>query len=590
MGLRFFCLYAVVLLTGTPALAEEGRPPVVASLRIRGNKAVSTGELKGLMYTRQDPLFSWFPGVKNQRFDPAVFRSDVARILSRYQDLGYYNAEADTTVERVQAGVRIEIRVREGEPVRVSALRVVGLPDDAEVDSARIRSALRTRQGRPLVRGNVDRDRDLILSRLQNSGYAFADVAVHRDVHKEALQAEVTFRVTHGPKCVFGRALVQGNQRVSAEVVRRGVTFREGRVFRKRRFLDSQRQLYRSGAFRSVSLTLPDSVEKASPVDVLVTVNERPPRSLKLGASYDTEEQVRGQVTWVHRNFLGGARQLGLDTEASALAASATLSLRQPYIWGSKTWLYLSGFVEQDRPEEVRVKRTGGSATLERMFRASGRLAFQVRTEFVDFATDSTRTNFRIEYQEDTRDDFFDPRRGLLALVAVQESGFLFKSRQEILKLTGEGRWYRRVIWRSVLAFRVAGGVIQELSGQAEVPNFERFFAGGARSVRGWELNQLSPRDAAGNPVGGLSLLEGSLELRTRLLSVLGTAVFLDGGNVGPGQFDAFDFARLKWSVGAGLRYLSPIGPLRLDVAYRLSGDPAVTRRRQLYFSLGQAF
>jgi outer membrane protein assembly complex protein YaeT len=573
---------------GDSAGRQEAEPPVVEAITIEGNRVLSRGDLKLLMHTRVSRWYTIFPGVKPRRFDPAVFRSDVARVVARYKDLGYFDAVVDTVINRYRPGfVRIRIRIEEGEPVLVFSVRLEGLPADlpagAALDSLHLREALSTKPGRPLTRTGREADLNLIAGRLQDSGYAFAEVAA--PVTRQARRADVTFRARAGPKCRFGQVRVEGNRKVSKGLIRRGLTFREGEAYRKRDLLNSRRQLYRSGVFRSVSLSLPDTAAQTSPVDVAVLVRERPPRSLKLGAGYDTEEQVRGLLAWRHRNFLGGgARQLTIESEASALEAHGKIGLRQPYIFGSKTWLDVVGFVEQERPEEIRVKRAGGSVSLERTFRATGRIVFQVRTELVDFKVDSTRTNFLIDYMEDTRDDFFDPQRGLLASLAMKASGV-----GDFLKLTGEGRWYRKVFRKNVLAFRVSGGMILSLGTAKAIPNFERFFAGGANSVRGWRLNQLSPRDASGNPVGGRSLLEGSIELRTRLLPVLGMAVFLDAGNVGSDRFGAFKPGGLHLAAGAGVRYLSPISPLRIDVAYRLSEDRFVPHRR-IYFSLGQAF
>ena len=569
---------------GDSAGRQAAEPPVVEAITIEGNRVLSKGDLKLLMQTRVSRWYTIFPGVKPRRFDPAVFRSDVARIAARYGDLGYFEAVVDTVINRYRPGfVRIRLRIEEGEPVLVFSVRLEGLPVDVAPDSLHLREALSTKPGRPLTRTGREADLNLIADRLQDSGYAFAEVAA--PVTRQARRADVMFRARPGPKCRFGQVRVEGNRKVSEGLIRRGLTFREGEAYRKRDLLDTQHQLYRSGAFRSVSLSLPDTAAQTSPVDVDVLVRERPLRSLKLGAGYDTEEQVRGLLAWRHRNFLGGgARQLTIESEASALEAHGKIGLRQPYIFGSRTWLDVVGFVEQERPEEIRVKRAGGSVSLERTFRVTGRVVFQVRTELVDFKVDSTRTNFLIDYVEDTRDDFFDPQRGLLASLALKASGV-----GDFLKLTGEGRWYRKVFRKNVLAFRVSGGMILSLGTAKAIPNFERFFAGGANSVRGWRLNQLSPRDASGNPVGGRSLLEGSIELRTRLLPVLGVAVFLDAGNVGSDRFGAFKPGGLHLAAGAGVRYLSPISPVRIDVAYRLSEDRFVPRRR-IYFSLGQAF
>ena len=591
--MRRYILFMVSILMGFPAAVrgQTGEQPVVEVLTFQGNRKVSTGELKLLMYTRASPWYALLPGAAPRRLDPMVFRSDVARIVSHYRDLGYFNAVVDTAFQLTAPGrVWVRVRISEGDPVRVAQRRITGLPQSAELDTVRLWKNLRNKPERPLVRADLVADRDLILGALQNAGYALAKVAMDVDMTPETHRADVAFRTQPGPRCRIGRILVTGNKKVSEGVILRGLSFRSGDTYQRRELRDSQRQLYRSGTFRSVSLGLPDSVARTSPVDVVVSVRERAPRSVELRTAYDTEEQLRVAPAWRHRNFLGGARQLRVEAEASAVRMGVEAELRQPYILGSRTWLSTSAYAKQDRPEEVRVKRLGGRAALERTFRATGRVIFEVNTDLVDFKPDSTRATFGITYQEDTRDDFFDPQKGLLALVSLRETGVVFMSDREFLKLTGEGRWYRKLPWRNVLAFRVSGGVLWELGKTHGVLRFDRFFAGGASSVRGWGYLDLTPRDAAGVKLGGLSKLEGSIEIRTRLLPFLGTALFLDVGSVGEDQMEVLDLSLLRWSAGFGVRYLSPIGPIRVDVAYRLSADPFVSGRRRMYFSLGQAF
>ena len=575
---------AVVFVIPRALSAQDADSVIVDAVAFEGNRAISDRDLKLLMFTRANPWYEIFPGVDVRQFDPAVFRSDVERILASYEDQGYFDAVVDTVVDRYRPGfVRIRLRIVEGEPVVVSSVRLKVLPADAWRDSARLMDALITRPASPLTRMGRESDLKKIDEIIQNDGHAFAGVAA--DVAVRDRRAEVTYRVTPGPKCRFGKIRISGNRTVSDDLILRGLTFRTGDAYRRKDLLSSRLQLYRSEAFRSVSLGIPDSVARTSPVDVSVLVRERPARSLKLGAGFDTEEQLRGLLAWRHRSFLGGgARQLTAESSASALEARAKITVRQPYIFGSRTWLETTGFAEQERPEEIRVKRAGASAALERTFRATGRVVFQVRTEVVDFDPDSTRTTLSVEYLEDRRDDFFDPTRGLLAELAVKASGY-----RDFFKVSGECRWYRKVFWRSVFALRVSGGLILSRRHAESIPNFERFFAGGASSVRGWKLNRLGPRDRSNLPVGGLSHLEGSVEVRTRLFSGLGMAVFADAGNVMTDRFGAFDPGRLRVAAGGGLRYLNPICPARLDVAFRLSDDPSQPGR-QIHFSLGQAF
>ncbi len=576
------------LLLPADAPANEASPRIEA-LSIRGAQTLSRAELKLLMNTRTSPWYAWLPGVRSRTFDPAAFRLDVERIRAHYRDFGYYDAEIDTLIERPAPGaVRIRIQIREGPVVRVDTLRLAGL-DTSGVDVARLRQTLETTEGMPLRRSFLEADRARIQNALQNGGHAFATVAVRIAVRREAHLAQVIFHAEPGPQCRFGGVFVEGQEKTSERTIKRGLTFHGGQPYRKQALLNSQRQLYRSGAFRSVILGPPEGTLPESPVDVLVSVTERPAKSLKIGAGLATEEQVRGALAWQHRNFLGGARQFTFQTSASFLETQASVSLRQPYIWSSKNWLTVNGFVKREDRRVFRVSRGGGGVSLERNLRSSASVILNVSNEWIDFKADSSLTQFRLMFQEDTRDDLFDPRSGILASLVLEESGQLFRSNREFLRLTGEGRWYRAITRNHTLAFRVSGGVLKRLKGSGQALDFKRFYAGGSNSVRGWSLNQLGPRDPDGKPVGGQSLLEGSFEFRPRITSFLGAALFLDAGSVEQ-RYGAFSPGNLRWSAGAGLRYLSPVGPLRVDLAYRLSKDPTVSRHWQFYFSLGQAF
>jgi outer membrane translocation and assembly module TamA len=175
-----------------------------------------------------------------------------------------------------------------------------------------------------------------------------------------------------------------------------------------------------------------------------------------------------------------------------------------------------------------------------------------------------------------------------LTNITVRERGVFFQGNQEFAQVTLEVRWYQDVNPFQVFAFKVRGGVILDLGRFAEVPNIERFFGGGLNSVRGWGLNRLGPKDGSQEPIGGDSLLEGSVEFRFRFSHYFGGVLFLEAGNVAK-EFDAFDLRDLKWAVGTGIRYLSPVGPVRFDLGIRLSED-GLEPKRVYHLSLGQAF
>lgn len=576
-------------LLAAPVFAQS---PIVSSLKFEGNQAVGKGDLKLLMATRAMPWYHFLPWAPERRFIASVFAADLQRVRTHYQGLGYLSVVVDTSTAWSENRVRLTVRIEEGEVTRVRAIDVSGLPDEPVGLRAAILKKTAELSGQPLARQEVGARLDFALRQLRNNGYAFARVDVETLI--EDGLADVAMIATPGPLCMVGALRVSGNVGVAGPTVLRGMTIRPGDTFSEAKLRDSQRQLYRAGVFRSVTLEIPEDAAHVSPVDVVVQVSERPFRSVKLGVLYDTEEQVRVSAEWAHRNLWGDARQVRASGALSRRAREAVISLRQPYVYSSRNWVNLSGFVQRTRQSDFEQDEAGSNIAFERNIGQHANLVFQVSGGLVDFKRDSSFTEFRTGLLIDRRDNVFDPQRGFLAQVAVRERGRLFQADGEFLQVTAEGRWFLPLPLNSVLGMRALGGSIVELGTSGGVPPIERFFAGGLNSVRGWKLDDLGPKgfDADKNayvPVGGLSRLMGSLEVRTRLLTYLGTAVFLDVGKVGRETYDLLP-TDLGWAIGCGLRFLTPVGPLRFDVGYRLSDDPTAAKRVQYHLSLGQAF
>ena len=555
-------------------------PPIVRLLDLSGNRGISTGELKALMVTRASAWYDFLPYIHARRYDSATFAADLERLRTHYRNRGYLAATVDSAVERLSADeIQLHVRISEGPRTRIASASVVGGED--------VENAFGQLEGEPLSRALIGQSVSRVLSALRDRGYAFARGEVESEILRD--RADLVLHLAPGPVCSIRAIRISGDDAVSERVILRGLTFKAGARFEERALQNSQRQLYRAGVFRSVALGVADSVAVANRVDVRVRVSERPFRVLRLGAGYDTDEDFWASGALAHRNFAGGARQLQLSGRVSGKNREATLGLRQPYFLDSRNYLNISGFVQRERQAAFRQDEVGGNLSVERNITATHDLIAQFSGGVVDFSADSAFAEAKVRWLWDTRDDIFDPQSGALTQLTVRERGRFFRADGEFLQATAEGRWFRPIPWRSVLALRVQGGVIFELGKTGGVPNVERFFAGGLNSVRGWRLNALGPKDARGEPTGGLSRAELSAEIRTQVFFSWGTAIFLDAGNVDPG-IEAFDPRGLKWAAGAGLRYLSPIGPVRLDIAYRLSEDPTAGQRLQYHISLGQAF
>lgn len=548
---------ALVFLAVTSPLLAQNELPVLRDLVITGNRSVTTDRLRPLLSTRATSTFSWLPWVGTQRLDPRKVRADLLRLRAFYRDNGFFEAEVDTILDRSQADrVGISYIVREGPATQVRNTEITGtvLPDH-------LRESLIVKPGRRLSRPDLEADQLLLLDAVRDSGYAFATVAVQSHVDQALHRATVTYRVEPGPRYRFASALVEGNEGVSSDAIRRGLTFRPSQLFSSRKLRQSRRQLYLSGAFRSVVLNVPDSLVGDEEVTVVVKVSERSPRTIRVGAGYDTESQFQGLLAWTHRSAFGGGQQLTVSANGSAIENEAFLSLRQPYVFGSRNWLSFRAFVTREERQEFRQIELGGNLLFERNIQTRTTFFFETSAGLIDFKSDSAFTEIAFGFRNDRRDDFLDPSDGLLVNLTVKEKGLLFGSDREFLELSGEGRFYRRLPVGMVLATKVLGGALFDLSDSGAIPNIERYFGGGLSSVRGWGFEELGPRDARGAVVGGKSRVEGSVELWAKFGRYLGAVVFVDIGNV-DAEFDAFNLGSLRWAVGAGLRYLSPVGPI----------------------------
>ncbi|MBT5831287.1 MAG: BamA/TamA family outer membrane protein, partial [Candidatus Latescibacteria bacterium] len=532
---------------------------------------VSAHALKAQVVTKGTPWYDWVPFVKPRIFDAGLFRSDVDRLLQFYDSQGFTKTKIDTTLQVWKNGtITVNMHIEEGPRLYIGGVRVAG------IDSTRLVSLyedLNSLIGKPFVPSLLTERVTNTLRSYRNLGYAFAKVEVSTYLDSLLVNVDVGFEL--GPVCHVSDIQVTGNVSVSERTVRRGLTFDMGQLVEGKKLDDSRRQLYRSGVFRSVILDFPDTVAAQTPVRI--RVSERPFKSIRLGGGYDTEVGLRASASWLHRNFGGGAKQLRISGSASTESRDLVVGIRQAYFGDSRNWLNLSGFIQKRKQSDDEQNEVGGRASFERNVTDNLDFVLQLSGGVVGTTTDSAFSDLRASLRWDTRDDLFDPQEGALASVTVRERGWWLQSAWEFWEIKGEGRWFVPLPLNSVLGVRALGGGIFQIHKRQAVPDIERYYRGGLNSVRGWGYQKLGPKVIQETdeiidgvpvktievvPLGGTSHLEGSIELRTRVLDYLGTALFIDGGKVA-NEFDILSFAELKWSVGGGLRLLTPVGPIR---------------------------
>jgi outer membrane protein assembly complex protein YaeT len=581
---------------------------VVRAIHWDGVHVLTTGALEDHIFTQTRPWWRlWKP---LPPFDPLTLEQDVARIEAYYRSQGHFEAHARSEVRRSANGrsVTIVFHVGEGPAVRLVA-RTISVPPLAgrPADDPAWTRDLPFAPGEVFTLDRYGAAKRELLARVADAGHPRARILGGADVDVATRSARIHWQVEPGPEVRFGPVRVEGLERVREKLVRREVTIREGEPFSVTALRKTREQVQGLGVFGSVIVQpAPNAARHEQghlewPVDV--RVYERPPRSIELGVGWGTEDELRLQGRWIHRNVFGNAERLQATARYSSLVREVRADFTRPHFLGAGQSFDVRTSLGRDVLRAYDAERIVASLGVTRAFREHWTASAAYEASWASI-TDSTGaadrfvhhpdrqvvlSGFRMRLERVTVDDRLDPHHGSWLTLAVAPWFPALGSEEGFVSTVAEARAYQP-LHRTVLAARLRVGSLTPYagSGDRDIPMTERFYLGGAGSMRGFSYQGLGPSDASGKPVGGTSLLAGSLEWRFPVYKALGGVVFTDAGEVGL-HSNRWDLADLVYSVGVGLRYATPLGPLRLDLALPLN-PPHGASTSFVYFSIGQAF
>lgn len=609
-----FCLFCLFFFVDV--LSAQIR---VEDIKFKGNDHLSSGKLSKAIYTKANPWYRFFmPWMDSQIYEEDVFLSDLLRIERLYRQEGYLEARVqnyDLNYNSDGDEVSIVIRVEEGSATQVQDVSVTFKSDSTgEITKEKILNSLRLKPGKRYREEDLKLDHNKIVERFSNGGFPYIDAKVRPVIDREAHKVDLEWILDPGPFSYFGEITYTGNNHVADYVIQRGLGFSTHDRFSEKKLIDAQSQVYRLELFQLVNLQATKLDSRPRDIPIEVKVREAALRTLKFGVGYGTEEGFRGFTQWRHRNFLGGARILRLTSKGAlhlttktkrTLAFNLQAELSQPYFLSNRNDLIVKPFYLREVENSFVVRRLGTEVTVNRRLsiKSNGFLTTLVERDTV-IVPDATveeenpglynKTIVGIGYRHDSSDQLFTPTRGRVSSFSLQHSGLILNTPYRYLRFFTEHKLYKQPASKKyVLATRVAFGAMKPIQGSAGTPVAERFFAGGSYSVRGWGRQLLGPvsADSTGNlrPIGGNSVLEGSVEYRRSIFGDFGGALFLDYGNVWS-AWNGLDFTDLHYAVGAGLRYNTVIGPVRIDFAWKLNEQSSDTRNYEVHLSIGQAF
>jgi len=611
----------MALVAAAPACRESGVIRV-NSINFKGVKNVDESALKGALATKASAKF--FFG-KKRFFDRNQFENDLKRIVAFYSDRGYPHARItnfDVKLSTKQDAVDVTLTVDEGDPVIVASIDYQGFEVIPEGHLNTVKKEAPVKVEKPRDKAAVLSTREMALNELRDHGYPYATVRVDEDDGADGLKARLTFVGDAGKLAHFGPTMVQGNETVSDHTILRQVTFKPGDVYRRSRVQDVQRRLYGMALFQFVNIEPLDVDKQPDTVPTRITVAEGPQQRVNFSVGYGTEEQARIDAEYRKLNFFGGAREAGAHARWSSLDRGVQLDFTQPYLFEPHTSLKVMGQQWYSFTPAYNSRITGGNATITYRIRQRTTAALTFTSEFdassiaqdvqsnaalriylialglnPDTNEQSGQLNsIKFQVHHSTADNLLNARKGYQLTLGIEEAGKILPGSFKFNQVTAEGRHYLPLGERFVIANRAQlGNIAAPADDPSAVPFSRKFFLGGSTSVRGWGRYELSPL-VGGEPVGGNSMFEYTLEGRATIKGSFGAVAFLDTGNVWVNSW-GIRLNDLRYSVGSGIRYITPIGPLRFDFGYQLNPIPGLlvngepqTRQWRIHFSIGQAF
>lgn len=581
---------------------QEGPRITVSDITFTGNTVFDSDELRKGMELQES---GWF---RSRPYEENVLEHDTDAIRDRYRNAGYLECIAEKSVQRnpVDATVSVVITIREGKRTVVGGVSFEG---NRIFTTSELNGMTETKVGDPYLEQTVEEDRYRVLTAYSGRGYLSARVeADTTDLYDVRM---VHFRINEGRQVTIGKIILRGNERTKEQVFRRELVVHEGDAYDYGAILKSQQQLYRLGFLGSARFEPVHMGEGEDVTDLLLTVEERPAGAVEFGIGYGNLDRLRGSAQLSYSNLWGTARSASIRFEGSDIVQQAAINFREPWFLGERlegrvrlAWSDTSRLNPDTRETYYQTRKTEVSTGLEKTV---DELKLSLVYQFENVENYNVMTGAVLSREDvgrvlvssvtpgmiwDLRDDPFNPRRGSLHGIAVKEAPKVLGSEAYFTKATFQTSWFVPVGGTTVLALSARAGRAWPHGETPEVPLHERFYVGGGNTIRGYLQDSVGPQkvsiDGTITPTGGDRMVLFNLELRFGRAEGLGIVLFADSGNVWVNE--AVDLHDLRASAGIGIRYQTPVGPLRLDYGQKMNRRVPEESAGELHFNIGHAF
>ncbi len=574
----------------------EGKKVHIKSIKIQGAKAFSQDELKGIMeVTEKKPW--WTPSLRNivglVKGEAGILKwdaleRDVGRITAFYHNHGYVDAKVgQPKVERKGADIYITIPVHEGERYGVGKINI---KQKFFKDEYELLSHLELKNMDYFSQEILRKDIMALTNMYADKGFAHCVITPRIVKDPEKKVVNITLLVDKGPKVYFNRITIEGNTRTRDKVIRRELRVMELKPFSATGLKTSNDRLRRLGYFKDVDIT-PKPAQDQSHMNLDVKVKERPTGTFSIGAGYSSVDNLilMGEIS--QRNFLGKGQTLSFKGTIGGSTQRFSLSFYEPYFQDTRLSLGLDLYNWEYDYSDYTKDSVGGALRFGYPLTDNLNFYFGGRVDNTDLSDIDDNASYIIQnsmdikstrslsagLNYDSRNRYFNPTRGWKGDISMEYAGGVLGGDASFLKFKGELGYYHP-LWRFLTGhMKFGAGYVMDGPG-GSLPVYERFFLGGLDSIRGYKYGDVSPRDPETDErIGGeyMGYLQSEVIFPVLKQMGLNGVVFLDMGNVwGKDTDEGFDITDLRKSAGAGIRWLSPMGPLRVEWGYNFDRHP----------------
>ena len=577
----------------------EGPKIYIKEITFEGNNTFADDELEDVIETNTKGWFSWFTESGLLDFDK--LNQDTGRIYNFYGNNGFLETKiGDPIVRQEEEWLYITFVIEEGPRFRVGEVDVQG---DLLIEREALLAKLELPEMEYVSREVLRNDVLTITDVYAEQGYANANIRPQFDTSADNQFINVMINIEKGELVYINRISIMGNTRTRDNVIRRELRVEEGGIFNAKAMRDSIQKLQFLDFFEEVSIT-PEQSFDTSTVDLSVDVKEKSTGRFTIGAGFSSVENFIFMGEIAENNFLGRGDTLALSTNIGGESTRYNLKYFNPRLNDSKLSWGIDLFDTEREFDDYTKDSIGGALSIGypvwEKWRGFAKYSFS-DTELSDVDDDASfiiRESQDIEItsalqftlQRDTRNRRFGPSKGSRHSISVEYAGGPLGGDSQYTKLEGSTSWYFAMFWDTVFHFRGAAGQVFENEDEG-LPVYERFYLGGLRSIRGFESSKISPIDPeTGERIGGDKMWYTNFEIIFPLLDEQGVngVVFYDMGNVFNDDED-WGVDNIQMAVGAGIRWFSPMGPLRLEWGYNL--DPEDGEDESVWdFSIGGVF